>query len=331
MWSTCARSRSATRPAAPRQRPPTQRQLGLGPATYLVVNRNRPKLRHRRSRMQTVQRATAHSPSGTRSAFCTRIAVRDSRPIASDRCRCVGFAVGDCATRAADRSFDCRHTRSQYAGNGDQRGWMRAADRPPDVEQLHSHNPRSRFLGECALQFIAINSLGHVASSNVAAVSVAPRSATITWQTNKVSDQQAFYGTTSSYGMSTLLDPTQSLSHNQTLTDLLPETTYHFRVKSRDAGGSVAQSVDLTFVTPSEVLISALSPTGGTTRHPGSDQWQGFWIRVDRRHSNISGRCSPCGFLGTIVDHSFRPEWCNQRPRRGQGQPNTEQWSEFQD
>ena len=104
-----------------------------------------------------------------------------------------------------------------------------------------------------------------LAISNVAAVSVAPRSATITWQTNKASDQQVFYGTTSSYGMSTLLDPTQSLSHNQTLTDLLPETTYHFRVKSRDAGGSVAQSVDLTFVTPSEVLISAISPTGGTT------------------------------------------------------------------
>ncbi len=55
------------------------------------------------------------------------------------------------------------------------------------------------------------------------------------------------------------------MSHSQTLTNLLPETTYHFRVKSRDAGGSVAQSADLTFVTPSEVLISALSPTGGTT------------------------------------------------------------------
>ncbi len=40
-----------------------------------------------------------------------------------------------------------------------------------------------------------------------AAVSVAPRSAVITWQTNKVSDQQVFYGTTTTYGMSTLLDP----------------------------------------------------------------------------------------------------------------------------
>ena len=104
-----------------------------------------------------------------------------------------------------------------------------------------------------------------LAISSVPAVSIAPRSAVITWQTNKVSDQQVFYGTTTTYGMSTLLDSNLSMSHSQTLTNLLPETTYHYRVKSRDEGGSVAQSADLTFTTPAEVLISALSPTGGTT------------------------------------------------------------------
>jgi IPT/TIG domain/Purple acid Phosphatase, N-terminal domain/Fibronectin type III domain len=104
-----------------------------------------------------------------------------------------------------------------------------------------------------------------LATSNVAAVLVGPTSAVVTWQTNKASDGQVFYGPTTGYGMSTLLDSMESVSHSQTLMNLLPETTYHFRVKSRDAGGSVAQSADLTFVTPSEVLISALSPTGGTT------------------------------------------------------------------
>jgi hypothetical protein len=104
-----------------------------------------------------------------------------------------------------------------------------------------------------------------LATASVAAVSVGPRSAVITWQTNKVSDQQVFYGTTTTYGMSTLLDSNLTVSHSQTLTNLMPETTYHYRVKSRDEGGSVAQSVDFTFVTPAEVLISALSPTGGTT------------------------------------------------------------------
>jgi purple acid phosphatase-like protein/IPT/TIG domain-containing protein/fibronectin type III domain protein len=104
-----------------------------------------------------------------------------------------------------------------------------------------------------------------LATASVAAVSVGPRSAMITWQTNKPSDQQVMYGTTTAYGLSTSLDPTLSLSHSQTLTNLQPETTYHFRVRSRDEGGSVAQSADLTFTTPIEVLISTLSPSGGTT------------------------------------------------------------------
>lgn len=104
-----------------------------------------------------------------------------------------------------------------------------------------------------------------LAMSGVPTVSVVARSAVITWQTNKASDQQVLYGTTAAYGMSTLLDPNLNLSHSQTLIDLLPETTYHYGVKSRDAGGSVVQSADLTFTTPAEVLISALSPTGGTT------------------------------------------------------------------
>jgi len=104
-----------------------------------------------------------------------------------------------------------------------------------------------------------------LATATVAAASVAPTSAMITWQTNKPSDQQVIYGTTTAYGLSTSLDPTLSLSHSQTLTNLQPETTYHFRVRSRDEGGSVSQSADLTFTTPIEVLISTLSPTGGTT------------------------------------------------------------------
>lgn len=104
-----------------------------------------------------------------------------------------------------------------------------------------------------------------LATASVKAVSVTSSSAVITWQTNKVSDQQVTYGTTTTYGMSTLLDSTLSMSHSQTLANLQPQTTYHFRAMSRDEGGSVAQSADFTFVTPSEVLISALSPTGGTT------------------------------------------------------------------
>ena len=65
--------------------------------------------------------------------------------------------------------------------------------------------------------------------------------------------------------MSTSLYPALAVTHSQTLTGLLPETPHHNQAKPRDEGGSGAQSADRTFTTPSEVLMSTLIPTGGTT------------------------------------------------------------------
>ena len=132
-----------------------------------------------------------------------------------------------------------------------------------------------------------------LATANVAAVSVAPRSAVITWQTNKPSDQQVIYGTTTTYGLSTSLDPTLSLSHSQTLADLQPETTYHFRVRSGDEGGSVAQSADFTFTTPIEVLLSTLSPTGGTTGTQVVISGKGFGNASTGGEVTFSGVAAP--------------------------------------
>jgi hypothetical protein len=103
-----------------------------------------------------------------------------------------------------------------------------------------------------------------LAIANVSAGQVLATSATITWQTNKPSNQQVLYGTSTAYELSSQLDSTLSLSHSHALTGLVPETTYHYRVKSVDEGGSVAQSGGMTFTTPAEVLISVLSPSGGT-------------------------------------------------------------------
>lgn len=130
-------------------------------------------------------------------------------------------------------------------------------------------------------------------TSGVAATSVAARSASISWQTNKPSDQQVIYGTSTAYGLSTSPDSTLSLSHSLDLTDLLPETTYHYRVKSRDEGGSVAQSPDLTFTTPSEVLISTLSPTGGTTGTQVVINGKGFGTTQSAGTVTFSGVTAP--------------------------------------
>jgi hypothetical protein len=85
--------------------------------------------------------------------------------------------------------------------------------------------------------------------SGVASSNITGTSATITWSTNEPSDSQIEYGTSTGYGFSTASNLSMVTSHSQTLTGLAEKTTYHYRVKSRDAAGNLAMSGDFTFTT----------------------------------------------------------------------------------
>jgi hypothetical protein len=85
--------------------------------------------------------------------------------------------------------------------------------------------------------------------SAVASSGISQSAATITWTTNEASDTQVEYGITLAYGSSTVLNSSLVTSHSQTLTGLAAGTTYHYRVKSRDAAGNLATSSDFTFTT----------------------------------------------------------------------------------
>jgi len=73
--------------------------------------------------------------------------------------------------------------------------------------------------------------------------------ATITWTTDEPATSQVEYGQTTAYGLVTPLDEELVTTHTVTLTGLDPATTYHFRVKSKDAAGNLAVSDDYTFTT----------------------------------------------------------------------------------
>jgi chitodextrinase len=88
--------------------------------------------------------------------------------------------------------------------------------------------------------------------SGVAVSAMTESTATIAWNTNEPADSQVDYGLSSSYGNTTPLDPSMVVSHSRTIQGLLPNTTYHFRVKSRDAAGNLAASQDLSFTTPGQ-------------------------------------------------------------------------------
>ncbi|OGX56353.1 MAG: hypothetical protein A2460_03295 [Omnitrophica WOR_2 bacterium RIFOXYC2_FULL_43_9] len=85
--------------------------------------------------------------------------------------------------------------------------------------------------------------------SNISSSGITYNSVTITWTTNENSDSQVEYGPTTSYGQTTALNAILVASHTVNLSGLSANTLYHYRVKSRDAAGNLATSVDYKFTT----------------------------------------------------------------------------------
>src|SRR3989440_12985894 len=66
-----------------------------------------------------------------------------------------------------------------------------------------------------------------------------------------------------------MLDPTLGTSHTVTVGGLSGSTTYHYRVKSKDAAGNLATSADSTLTTsdttPPVISGIAVASVGGTS------------------------------------------------------------------
>lgn len=88
---------------------------------------------------------------------------------------------------------------------------------------------------------------------------LAATSASIFWHTDEFASTQVEYGISPTYGsLQPILpgdDPTGTeslgvIDHSVVLAGLQPNTTYHYRVKSKDKAGNLATSPDKTFTTP---------------------------------------------------------------------------------
>jgi PKD repeat protein len=95
----------------------------------------------------------------------------------------------------------------------------------------------------------------------------------ITWTTDEPATSQVEYGLNTSYVSSTTIDTDLVTTHHVTLTGLLSDTPYHYRVKSMDAADNLAVSGDhRSFTIPSamdtvglwhfEITIEAWVKTG---------------------------------------------------------------------
>lgn len=84
--------------------------------------------------------------------------------------------------------------------------------------------------------------------SGLQVVDIDISTATIQWNTNEAATSEVDYGLTSAYGEN-LIDETLATAHSQVINDLIPSTTYHFRVAATDDLGNTTYSIDDTFQT----------------------------------------------------------------------------------
>jgi chitodextrinase len=99
--------------------------------------------------------------------------------------------------------------------------------------------------------------------TGVTAINITYNSATITWNTEELSDSMVRYGLTTSYTTYTPVNSALVASHSVVLSGLNPSTVHHYQAKSRDAAGNLGVSGDYTFTTvaaPDGVVLTT-TPT----------------------------------------------------------------------
>jgi hypothetical protein len=105
--------------------------------------------------------------------------------------------------------------------------------------------------------------------SNVTISSLSDTSSLISWDTNEGADSLVEYGLTSLYTSSSTLNSAYTMSHSIRISNLSPQTTYHYRVISKDFFGNISTSSDAQFTTtasaPAVVPGSVSYSSGGSS------------------------------------------------------------------
>lgn len=108
--------------------------------------------------------------------------------------------------------------------------------------------------------------------SSVGTSNLTDTSVIIRWQTDENATSAVDYGTTTSYG-ATVSNATLKLNHTLSLTGLTPNTTYHYRVRSRNATGLQGTSAGFTFTSNppgvvNDVIVEARLAGGALNANP---------------------------------------------------------------
>ena len=139
-------------------------------------------------------------------------------------------------------------------------------------------NPRTdtNVLGNISVSasFSPINQSVVSISSGPTTSSIDSSDATISWTTNLGASSQVLYGLTTAYGSQTTLDSSLVTSHSQSISGLLANTVYYYKVVSVDSNSNTASSSN-TLTTAAAVTNSGggYSGYGGTTGRTGGSSY----------------------------------------------------------
>ncbi len=120
----------------------------------------------------------------------------------------------------------------------------------------------------------------------VTATGITDSTVTIGWMTDEPGDALVEYGIDATYGSAIAVNAPLTTTHTVGLSGLAASTTYHYRVKSRDAAGNLAVSGDFSFTTaaprdtqaPIITAVQSMSVSNNsatitwTTNEPGDTQ-----------------------------------------------------------
>jgi peptidoglycan hydrolase-like protein with peptidoglycan-binding domain/phosphodiesterase/alkaline phosphatase D-like protein len=119
---------------------------------------------------------------------------------------------------------------------------------------IHATDLSQNTANSCGHSFTTAANLMLVDSTppNITLVTVAPittTSATIGFTTSEIANAEVEYGVTAGYGTMTPLDTNLALTHAVMLSNLQPNTIYHYRIKTSDEIGNQTVGPDETFTT----------------------------------------------------------------------------------
>ena len=107
--------------------------------------------------------------------------------------------------------------------------------------------------------------------SNISATSTSDGvGGTITWTTDQPATSEVLYGLNTFYGASTTLNTGMVTEHSVNVSNLVASSTYHFKIMSTNASGTVVTSSDQSFVTlsgtgtPAVYSLAVVSTGDGT-------------------------------------------------------------------